>query len=367
MSWILRLVKTGAEGEGQATDVMEIDRPDDLGDIANLGLTLSEAKQLLAVLQQEIVAAQARTHSVLRPNCPCGRGVRHVKDYREHAIATLFGQVMVRLPRFRCAACGAIEVGIEWPLHCRSTPELDRVQAHLSALMTYRTAADVLEQMFPVGVGKDKETMRRHTLRSGAALRDCAAIEPETTAAAIAITLDSTFIRSCEDGERHLEVRVGNVETETGGRQVFGAIVRSETDIAVLIRRNLNAVGRTEDTALTGFTDGCPGLRRILADAGIDDPPILDWFHIGMRLHHLKQIANALATDDPSRVAAKAVIVTEVERLHWRNWNGKATNAGKASIVSARSCIISRANRVAESPLHRHENYGPPCRLWTVI
>ena len=62
----MRLVKTGAEGEGQATDVMEIDRPDDLGDVANLGLTLSEAKQLLAALQQEIVAAQARTHAVLR-------------------------------------------------------------------------------------------------------------------------------------------------------------------------------------------------------------------------------------------------------------------------------------------------------------
>jgi hypothetical protein len=90
-----------------------------------------------------------------------------------------------------------------------STPELDRIQAHLSALMTYRTAADVLEQMFPIGVGNDKETMRRHTLRAGAALRDCAAIEPETRAAAIAVTRDSTFIRSCEDGERHLEVRVG--------------------------------------------------------------------------------------------------------------------------------------------------------------
>jgi hypothetical protein len=131
--------------------------------------------------------------------------------------------------------------------------------------MTYRTAADVLEQMFPVGVGNDKETMRRHTLSAGAALRDCAAIEPETRAAAIAVTFDSTFIRGCEDGERHLEVRVGNVETETGGRRVFGAIARSETDIAVLIRRNLDAVGRTENTALTGFTDGCPGLRRILA------------------------------------------------------------------------------------------------------
>ena len=47
----------------------------------------------------------------------------------------------------------------------------------------------------------------------------------------------------------------------------------------------------------TAFTDGCPGLLRILVDTGVDDPydpPILDWFHIGMRLQHLKQIANAL-------------------------------------------------------------------------
>jgi hypothetical protein len=198
---------------------------------------------LLAGVQREIVAAQARAHAVRRPDCQCGCGVCQVKDYRNHAIATLFGQVTVRLPRFRCTACGAIEVGIDWPSHCRSTPELDQLQTHLSALMTYRTAADLLEQIFPVGAGNDKETMRRHTLRAGAALRDCVTIRPETAAAAIAVTLDSTFIRSCEDGERHLEVRVGNVETETGGRQVFGAVARSDTDIKVLIGRNLDAVG----------------------------------------------------------------------------------------------------------------------------
>jgi hypothetical protein len=61
-----------------------------------------------------------------------------VKDYRERGVATLFGQVTLRLPRFRCAACGGIEAGIGWPSHCQSTPELDQLQAHLSALMTYR-------------------------------------------------------------------------------------------------------------------------------------------------------------------------------------------------------------------------------------
>jgi len=38
---------------------MEISRPDDLVDIGSLGLTLAEAKRLLAG-QREIVAAQAR-------------------------------------------------------------------------------------------------------------------------------------------------------------------------------------------------------------------------------------------------------------------------------------------------------------------
>jgi hypothetical protein len=100
--------------------------------------------------------------------------------------------------------------------------------------------------------------------------------------------------------------------------------------IEALIGRELDAVGRTEDTAVTAFTDGCPGLRRILADAGVTELPMLDWFHIGMRLQHLKQIAGALSADHPARVAAKAVIVAEVERLHWRIWNGKAKNARKS-------------------------------------
>jgi len=51
---MVRLVKIGAEGEGPCTDVMEIRRPDDLVDIANLGLTLAEAKRLLASVQRGI-------------------------------------------------------------------------------------------------------------------------------------------------------------------------------------------------------------------------------------------------------------------------------------------------------------------------
>ncbi len=46
-----------------------------------------------------------------------------------------------------------------------------------------------------------------------------------------------------------------------------------------------------------------------------------------MRLQHAKQAASGLPTDEPGRRQAKTVITAEVERLHWRIWNGKAQNA----------------------------------------
>ena len=136
--------------------------------------------------------------------------------------------------------------------------------------MPYCVAAGVLAHLLPVEAGKSPETLRGHTL---------------------------------------------------------SAVARTDTDIAVLIRRSLEAVGRTAGTVSTAFTDGCSGLRSILAAAGVMKPPIADWFHIAMRLQHARQAASGLSTDEPGRIQAKTAIVAEVERLHWRIWNGKARNA----------------------------------------
>ena len=362
MAWIVKLVSIGAAGAERSTEVMRIARPDDLTDLATLGLTLAEGKQLLAGVQQELVAAQARRHAVRRPACRSCSTTCRVKDYRQHAIATLFGQVAVRLPRYCCVGCGVTEAGLGWPSHIRSTPELDRLRAQLAALMPYRTAAEVLGQVFPVDAGADPETLRRHTFKIAEALPAQVTMKPPPTGAeAIVVTLDSTFIRSCEAGERRLEVRIGNVETASGRRQVFGAVAKTDTDLAGLIRRSLDAIGRTEGTALTAFTDGCPGLRRILLDAGVEGLPILDWFHIAMRLQHLTQIAGGLSSDGPERAAAKAVIVEEVERLRWRLWNGKAKDA-KVSIDRIRVVM----HHFRGEPGSRR-SIAPSRKLWTAL
>jgi hypothetical protein len=174
--------------------------------------------------------------------------------------------------------------------------------------MTYRVAAGVLQLVLPIDANRSPETLRNHTLRIGEQLGTAISDQPPTSAAAaavIAVSVDSTFIRGREAGERHLEVRVGNVETASGGRQVFGAVAKADTDISALIRQSFRAVGRTDDTEVTAFTDGYPGLRSILIDAGITTPAILDWFHIAMRIQHATQTASGLPADDQGRLQAE--------------------------------------------------------------
>jgi hypothetical protein len=67
VAWILRLVKIDVEGVEQDTDVTEINLPHDLGDLAHLGLTLTEAKLLLAGIQRAIVGEQVRSDAIRPP------------------------------------------------------------------------------------------------------------------------------------------------------------------------------------------------------------------------------------------------------------------------------------------------------------
>mgnify|MGYP007008283375 CR=1 FL=1 len=227
--------------------------------------------------------------------------------------------------------------------------------------MPYRIAAGLLEHLLPVDAGIHSETVRRRTLVVGDQLRDTAAVEPTAPTAAITLPLDSTFIRSCDEGQQHLEVRLGNIETSNGARQVFAAVAKTGTAIETLIQRGLTEVGHTDTIELTAFTDGCSALRSILVKAGVPEPPFLDWFHIAMRLHHAETTADSLPVDTPEREHARAVIVAEVDRLRWRIWNGRAMDA---QITLQRICTVMPAFQGEEDGRRRDP---PSRRLWTAL
>jgi len=86
-----------------------------------------------------------------------------------------------------------------------------------------------------------------------------------------------------------------------------------------------------------------------------------DWFHLGMRLQHLAQVAGGLSSDSPERAAAKAAVVEEVDRLHWRLWNGKAKDAG-ISLDRIRAVM----HHFRGEPDGRR-SVAPSRKLWTAL
>jgi hypothetical protein len=80
-----------------------------------------------------------------------------------------------------------------------------------------------------------------------------------------------------------------------------------------------------------------------------------------MRFQYLKQIADGLAAGDPTRAAAKAVIVAEVDWLHWRIWIGKVENARK-SIDRIRAVVHHFRDKAGT-----RKSIAPSRKLWTAL
>jgi hypothetical protein len=81
-------------GDGQITNVLlaQMTRPD-VSELATLGLSLSESKQLLAKLQREIVTRQFEATTHQRRHCEqCGTK-RAIKEFHGARFRSLFGDV----------------------------------------------------------------------------------------------------------------------------------------------------------------------------------------------------------------------------------------------------------------------------------
>ena len=149
---------------------------------ATLGLSLAEAKAVLAGLQHHLVRAQAEEHCQVRRRCPRCGGQRPLKDRRPRQLRSLFGTVEVRAPRFEPCQCSVALRTILSPVKAIMpdccTPEYELVLAQFGALLLYRRARALLETFFPLGDLPTIDTIQRRTLRVGARLKCAATWDP---------------------------------------------------------------------------------------------------------------------------------------------------------------------------------------------
>ena len=205
MQWRVMVELSGAVGAKQVHEVHAGGSATPGCSAATLGLSLAEAKAILAGLQRHLVQAQAEEHCQVRRRCPRCGGQRPLKDRRPRQLRSLFGTVELRAPRFEPCHCSVTLRTILSPMKeimpDRCTPEYERVLAEFGALLPYRRARTLLGTFFPLGDLPTIDTIQRRTLQVGARL-ECAAIvtptplPPPTDAETIALSIDSGHVRA---------------------------------------------------------------------------------------------------------------------------------------------------------------------------
>jgi hypothetical protein len=98
-----------------------------------------------------------------------------------------------------------------------------------------------------------------------------------------------------------------------------------------LLRAALLDQGWREGGPVTAISDGdpaLPALARSAAKAPVE--PIIDWFHLSVRIRHVEQALLGLAALEPVHCAPLEHVRTDVERLRHQLWNGYHEKAEEA-------------------------------------
>lgn len=156
MEWSIKLEARPGWGAVETIEVARLERRV-VGLMAEeVGLSLAEAKDILAELQRLILQTQMEEYATCGRICPGCPTPRRRRDRRTRTIQTLFGTVTVGAPRIGVCPCqdtmGFKDLSIP-PLAellpDRCTPELRRVQAELGARYFFREAGRLLSAFLP--------------------------------------------------------------------------------------------------------------------------------------------------------------------------------------------------------------------------
>jgi hypothetical protein len=215
----------------------------------------------------------------------------------------------------------------------RCTTEYERVLAKLGALPPYRRARALLEGFFSIGDPPEVDTTRQRRLRVGARLEREAAVAPRSARAAeaetITLSIDSGHVRAVRSYQvRTFERFMVQVSNDDGKKIVFSSVQVEADRQAQQLRGVLHGLGGTPCTAVTILSDGADGLRS-LGEAACVGPTchVLDWFHLGVRIHHVGQAVKGWPdiTDEDRQDGAR--LADAVDHIRWRLWHGQVWRA----------------------------------------
>jgi hypothetical protein len=344
-------------GEVTEVDVAEFSRPARALNADSLGLSLTDGKALLQQLQQTVACAQADELCKLHRVCQNCHRWNPVKDYRLRKIDTVYGTVNLRSPRIISCPCEPpwyLELPI-FPLaplfRERATPELQLLQAKLCASLSYRRAAGILRDFLPVSTKFNHVTLRNRTLRVGQRIDGISPSADQAASAAVpadwTIAIDGGFVRGVGQGElSNFEILTGRLASRGTKPYVFAWVGSQATGAAERVSTLVKARTGQKAPKLCMVTDGANNTLSIRQGLPFPATPILDWFHISMKIRHVEQIVQSVRPRTETERSTKNLLAADLGKLRWCLWHN---NAGKLD-KKLRQILLMCRIAVPETP-----------------
>jgi hypothetical protein len=316
------------------------ERPEDLG------LSIAEAKALLAAVQHRTVMAQAGAWSGRHRRCAACGEQRRSKGSYPIAFRTLYGDVELNSPRLhRCQCQGTAGPATLSPLRDlipgHVAPERLYVEARWASLAPYAAAAGLRADVLPIASGTNASTLPEHTLRvaerAEAELGEerpcfidgCPAQWEELPIpeGRIVAGLDGGYVRGWEDRKSNFELIVGRSMPEDRAPRYLGLVNGYDSKPKRRLFEVLQSQGLQANQDVTFLTDGGDEVRALTELVTPVAEHVLDWFHITMRLTVLAQYARGVAQHDD---AEGMRLLASLDSIKWLLWHGNQHRAGEA-------------------------------------
>jgi hypothetical protein len=354
----IKIQVTVESNEGQSEAVREVARLE-RGALRpeELGLTLAEARAILAGIQQVMTEQQA-SEFVARQQCcaDCGKPRAH-KGRHEIVVRTPFGKLKLKSPGFYHCGCQGTGRTSFSPLAEllpeRTSAELLYLETKFASLLPYGVTLGILKEILPISEDLSTTAIRQNVTRIAERMegelgeervmfiegceRDWEALpEPGPP---LTVGMDGGYVHARDQKSRQegwFEVIVGKSIPAEGDSKCFGFVHRLDPKPKRRLFATLKSQGLQMNQAVTFLSDGGDTVRDLQMYMSPQAEHLLDWFHVTMRLTVMGQMAKGLATAVKPPTAAEGeregvLDVPEIEknlkRLKWNLWHGNVYRA----------------------------------------
>jgi hypothetical protein len=313
-----------------------------------LGLSLAEARSILAGLEETMVQAQAAEFVTQVGRCPrCGRE-RACKGHHTIVFRTPFGKLTLDSPRLYRCGCESDDGRSFSPvaelLPERTSPELMDLETKFAALVSYGLTVKLLGEVLPIDQALSPTAIRHQVWQAAQRLesqqglaQDASTVDNDppvdnaSTQAAVPLIvgLDGAYVHAQDQPsptEGWFEVIVGKrLANGSQASKCFAFVSRYDPEPERRVLELPQSQGLQGDQPVTFLSDGGETVRELPRGLIPQAEYLLDWFHVTMRLTAMSRMAQGVRAEDYPGLSAD--LEEMLEHLKWNLWHGKVDRA----------------------------------------